>query len=166
MNYQVIAFWSQIAAFVAFLVAIVLLWKRAIEPAVVKAQDASNRAIAEAERHRDEAVASLDVLRAEITGAERDGNAIRERAAAQAQREHDAALAEARDAGDRQIRNAEGEFERAVAAGRARLRDEIMERALVLARAQARERVTAPVEAALVDRFAASLERTTGAGRG
>ena len=28
MNYDVIAFWSQIAAFVAFVVAIVLVWKR------------------------------------------------------------------------------------------------------------------------------------------
>jgi len=160
VNYDVIAFWSQIAAFVAFLVAIVLVWKRFLEPAVVAAADASNRSIAEAERRRDEAVAALGALRDEIAGAERSAEAIRERAASQAVRERDAALAEARDAGERQVRGADGELERALASARERLRDEILERALKRARTEAAARVDRAENAVLVDRFIAGLERT------
>jgi F0F1-type ATP synthase membrane subunit b/b' len=159
MNYAVIAFWSQIAAFVAFAIGIVWVWKRFMEPAVIAAKDASNRTIAEAERHREEAVAALDVLREEISGAEQDGQAIRRRAADQARHEHEAAIAEANEAGERQIRNADGELERARLASRDRLRDEILERALATARSQAAGRVDAAVNAALVDRFIAGLER-------
>jgi F0F1-type ATP synthase membrane subunit b/b' len=159
MNYTLIAFWSQIAAFVAFIAGIVWVWKRFMEPAVIAAKDASNRSLAEAERHREEAVAALDVLREEISGAEQDGVAIRQRAADQARRERDAAIAEANEAGERQIRGAEGELERARLSSRDRLREEILDRALVIARAQAAGRVDAAVNATLVDRFIAGLER-------
>jgi F0F1-type ATP synthase membrane subunit b/b' len=158
VNYIVIAFWSQIAAFVAFVAGIVFVWKRFIEPAVIGARDASNRSIAEAERHRDEAVAALDVLREEITGAERDGQAIRQRAVDQSRREHDAAVAEAKEAGERQIRNAEGELDRARLAARARLHDEILNRALAQARKEAAGRVDAATNAMLVNRFIVGLE--------
>jgi F0F1-type ATP synthase membrane subunit b/b' len=158
MNYTLIAFWSQIAAFVAFVIGIVWVWKRFMEPAVITAKDASNRSIAEAERHREEAVAALDVLREEISGAEQDGQAIRQRAADQARREHGAAIAEAKEAGERQIRNAEGELDRARLASRDRLREEILDRALATARAQAAGRVDAAVNAMLVDRFIDGLE--------
>jgi F0F1-type ATP synthase membrane subunit b/b' len=158
MNYDLIAFWSQIAAFFAFAIGIVWVWKKFMEPAVIAAKDASNRSIAEAERHKEEAIAALDMLREEINGAEQDGKSIRQRAADQARREHDAAIAEAKEAGERQIRNAEGELDRARVASSERLREEILDRALATARTQAASRVDNAVNAKLVDRFIVGLE--------
>ena len=67
--YISIAIWSQVISSVVFLAALVYMWSRWILPVVMTAQDRSNRQIAEAERHRDEAKAALQTLREDIEGA-------------------------------------------------------------------------------------------------
>lgn len=158
MNYEAIAFWSQIVAFVLFVAAIVWVWQKSIAPAVAAAQKTSNERIALAERHRDEMSQAVEALKSGIDGAKRDAQAIKTRVAAQSAQEREAILAEAKAAGERVIRNAESELDRERASARVRLRGELLERALRIARADAERRVDDVVNTELVDRFVASLE--------
>jgi F0F1-type ATP synthase membrane subunit b/b' len=152
------ALWSQVISAILFLAVLVWLWVRYFQPAILAAQERYNKQIAQAERHRDEAKATLELLRGEIDGAARDAKLIRERAAAQGAREYDATIAEAREAGERAVSNARGELGRALAAARERLADEMLSQALLRARAIASENVDTATDARLIDRFAASLE--------
>ncbi|HEY1977206.1 MAG TPA: ATP synthase F0 subunit B [Candidatus Baltobacteraceae bacterium] len=157
--YVSIALWSQVVAAILFIAFLVWLWVKYLMPAVLAAQERQNKQIAEAERHRDEAKATLDLLRNQISGAERDAEAIKQRAVAHAKREYDANVAEAKEAGERALANAQGELARARASARDQLRREILDRALSQARQDAERRVDAPTNARLVSEFLGSLER-------
>ena len=157
--YVRVALWSQVVAAVLFIVFLVWLWSRFIAPAIMAAQDRFNKQIAEAERHRDEAKGMLELLQGQISGAAHDAELIRERATAQAAREYEAAVEQAREAGERALAGARGELDRARAAAGERLRDELLGKALDEARRRAAERVDAPANARLVDRFVTSMER-------
>jgi ATP synthase F0 subunit b len=160
--YAQIAVWSQVVASILFVSIMLWLWFKYLQPAILAAQDRNNKQIAEAERHRDEAKAALEVLRGEIGTAGHDATLIVERADEQAQREHDATIEQARDAGERSIRNAQLEFDRAMVSARDRLRDELASKALDRARELARAKVDAAENAVLVDRFVTNLEGTRG----
>jgi F0F1-type ATP synthase membrane subunit b/b' len=157
--YIQVAVWSQVVSSILFLAVMVWLWVKFIQPAVLAAQDKANKQIAEAERHRDEAKAALDVLGGEIASATRDAELIKQRASAQAEREYAAAVAEATQAGERALSNAGGELDRARASARDQLRVELLDRALAKARTEAERRVDAAANTVLVDRFIAGLER-------
>jgi F0F1-type ATP synthase membrane subunit b/b' len=156
--YVQIATWSQAVSALLFMCVLVWLWFKYLQPAILAAQERQNKLIAEAERHRDEAKATLDLLQREIEGAAHDCELIRERAEAQAAREYQAAVAEAREGGERSLRGAQAEFARALAAAREQLRIELLDKALARARAEASRRVDAPTNARIVDRFVGSLE--------
>jgi F-type H+-transporting ATPase subunit b len=158
MNYEEIAKWSNVISAILFIAVFVWMWLRFIAPAVLAAQEKHNQAIAEAERHRDEAKSALDALHREIEGAQRDAGLIRERARDQAQREAEAIVAEAKETGERALRGAQGELERARTAARQRLRIELAEKALALARTEAERRVDGSTNARLVQAFVASIE--------
>jgi F0F1-type ATP synthase membrane subunit b/b' len=157
--YIQVAIWSQVVSSVLFLAVMVWLWIRFIQPAVLAAQDKANKLIAEAERHRDEAKATLEMLGGEVSGATHDGELIKARAAAQAEREYAESVAEATESGERALRNAGGELDRARASARDQLRVELLDRALARARTEAERRVDDAVNGVLVDRFIAGLER-------
>ncbi len=158
-NYEEIAKWSDIVSALLFLGVLVYLWLKFIQPAVLAAQAKSNELIKVAERHRDEAKAAIDALNRELEGTQRDAGLIRERAKGQAQREAEAIIAEAKAAGERALHNAQGEPDRARAAARAQLRDELAEQALDLARSEAQQRVDGALNLKLVQAFMTSLER-------
>ncbi|MBV8116522.1 MAG: ATP synthase F0 subunit B [Candidatus Eremiobacteraeota bacterium] len=160
--YIQVAIWSQVISAALFMGVLLWLWFKFIQPAILAAQERYNKQIAEAERHRDEAKATLDVLHNEIDGAAHDAELIRARAEAQATHEYDATIAEAREAGERAVANANGEFDRALAAARDRLRVDLLDKALERARREAARRVDAALNAKLVDRFVGSLERSNG----
>ncbi len=162
MNYEAIAEWSQVLSAVLFIVVLVWMWIKFIQPAVLAAQVAQNARITEAERHRDEAKAALESLQHEIDSAKRDALAIKDRVAAQAAAEREAVLREAREAGERTLRDARGELARARAAARGRLRDELIEKSLAQARKTASRRVDAAADRKLVGSFVHSLERSRG----
>jgi F0F1-type ATP synthase membrane subunit b/b' len=159
MNYDEIAKWSDIVSALLFLGALLWLWFKYIQPAVLASQARHNAMIAEAERHRDDAKAALEALRREVEGAQHDAQLIRERAREQGQREADATIAEVKATGERTLRNAQGELERARAAARRQVRAELAGKALDLARAQAVGRVDGTVNTQLVQSFISSLER-------
>lgn len=158
MNYVAIAEYSQIASSFLFVLAMVWIWVKFIQPAVVTAQQNANAQLAEAERHRDEAKLQLESLRGEIDNAKRDAAAIKQRVEVQAKTECEAMVAEASRAGERAIVNAAGELDRSRAAARERLRDELLEQALKLARTQAEQRVDSTLNARLVGTFLNNLE--------
>jgi len=153
MNYQAIAEWSQIASSLLFLGVLVWLWIRYIQPAVLAAQAAQNARIAEAERHRDEAKAALEGLQREIESAQRDALAMQERVTALTSGEREALLREARDAGERALRDAQAELARARAAAGGRLGDQLSEKALTAARSITLRRVDAGPNRKLGDTF-------------
>jgi len=162
MNYEAIAEWSQVASAVLFLAVLVWLWFKFIQPAVLAAQAAQNARVNEAERHRDEAKAALEGLHGEIGLAQQDAVAIKDRIAALVAAEREAVLREAREAGERALRDAEGELARARTAARMQLRDELVEKALELARETAARRMDASADKKLASSFVQSLERSGG----
>ncbi len=162
MNYDAIAMWSQVVSSIAFLFVLAWLWVRFVQPAVVAAQEANNRSIAEGERHRDEAKAKLDELRAGIGDAQRDADLIRKRGEDAAKLEYDAAVADAKESGERTLRNARGELDRALAGARERLRQDLVVKAFSLARGDAERGMDPAVNERLLSGFVASLEADRG----
>jgi F0F1-type ATP synthase membrane subunit b/b' len=160
--YVQIAVWSQVISALLFMGVLVWLWFKFIQPAILGAQDRQNKQIAQAERHRDEAKSMLDVLRNDVENARRDAELIGARIDGEATRESESIVAETRDAGERSVRDAQVEFSRALAAGRERLRIDLLEKALRRARDDAARRVDAATDAGLVERFTRSLERPHG----
>jgi F-type H+-transporting ATPase subunit b len=160
--YIKIAIWSQVVSSIVFLGVLVYIWSRWILPVVMTAQERSNRKIAEAERHRDEAKAALQTLREEIESARHDATLIKQRVNERVDHERAALLQETTDAGERALAEAGLELERARAAAGQRLRDDLLEGALRLARQEAAQRVDAALDARLVDRFAGSFEGIAG----
>ena len=158
MNYEAVALWSQVVSAILFILVLVWMWVKFIQPAVLVSQQNANAALSEAERHRDEAKAQLDSLQGEVSAAQRDAEAIKQRVQAQAKAECEAIVAEARRSGDRAVASAKGELDRSRAAARGRLRDELLEKALELARTQAQQRVDAGVNARIVGSFLSELE--------
>lgn len=157
--YLQIATWSQVVSAIFFIGVMVYIWMRFLQPMVLAGQERSNEAIAEAERHRDQAKAALEALKGEIEGAHRDAELIRARAERQADGERAAMLAETEQEGGRAVRNAEGELARARDAARVRLRGEILKRALERARDQAEQRIDTAANGRIVERFLATLEQ-------
>lgn len=158
MNYTAIAEYSQIASAFLFVIVMVWIWVKFIQPAVITAQQNANAQLAEAERHRDQAKTELESLRGETDNAKRDAIAIKQRVEAQAKTECQAIVAEARRAGERSVENAQGELARSRVSARERLRDELLDQALTLARSEAERRVDAGVNAQLVGSFLSHLE--------
>jgi F0F1-type ATP synthase membrane subunit b/b' len=156
--YLEIAVWSQALSSVIFIAVLVFMWYRWILPVLLDAQARSHRQIAEAERHRDEVKGALVALQEEIENARHDAGLIAQRAELHAAREREALIAETTQAGERSLRDAGGELERALTAARSRLRDELVKRALQIARGDAVARVGAPVDARLIEGFVGSLE--------
>jgi len=159
MNYEAVAQWSQIVSAILFIIFLAWLWVRYIQPMVLQAQQNANAQVAEAERHRDQAKTELESLRGEIDKARRDAAAIKQRVQAQAKAECEAIVNEARRAADRSVQNAQGELDRARAAARERLREELLDRALGLARGRAQQLVDDRMNAKLVGSFVAKLEQ-------
>ena len=160
--YLEISIWSQVISSILFLGALVFIWNKWIMPVVLAAQAHSNGLIAQSERHRDEAKEALVALHEEIDTARRDAQLIGQRAEVHAQREREALLKDATETGERALRDAGGELERARAAARLRLRDELLERALQIARRDAVRRVDPALDSRLVERFVGSLEEIAG----
>jgi F0F1-type ATP synthase membrane subunit b/b' len=156
-----IAVWSQIASSVLFIGVLVFIWFRWLLPVFLAAQERSNRQISEAERHRDEVKGALEALREEIESARRDAQLIEQRARQHAERERELSRKEATEAGNRALADANRELERARAAERHRLRDEMVDAALRLARETAIQRVGPDLDARFVDRITDSLEPAT-----
>jgi F0F1-type ATP synthase membrane subunit b/b' len=159
-QYLQIAVWSQIVSSVVFIGVLIFMWFRFFMPVVMAAQERSNKQIAAAERHRDEVKAALETLHREIETAHHDAELIETRAGARAEHERQATLQETTEAGERALDDARRELERALAAGRQRLRDELVERALRFARDEAKQRVGPALDTRFMDRFVGSLEQT------
>lgn len=153
-----IAVWSQIASSIFFIAALTFIWFKWLMPVFLAAQERSNRQILEAERHRDEVKGALEALREEIGSARHDAQLIEQRASQHAEHDRELSRKEATEAGERALADANRELERARVAARHRLRDEMLEAALKLARESATQRVDADLDARFVDRFTDSLE--------
>lgn len=157
--YIEISIWSQVVSSIVFIAALVYAWRRWLMPVFLAAQERSNAQIAEAERHRSEAKAALDLLREEIQSAGHDAELIARRANDQAEHERQAAITEANEGGERMLEDARKELQRARAAAAVRLRSELVAQALQVAREDAARRVGATVDARVIERFIGSLER-------
>ncbi len=153
-----IAVWSQIVSSVLFIGVLVFMWFRWLLPVFLAAQERSNRQIAEAERHRDEVKGALEALREQIASAHHDAQLIDQRASRRAEHERELLRKEATEAGERALADANRELERARVEARHRLRDEMLEAALRLARESAMQRVGPDLDARFVDRFTDSLD--------
>jgi F0F1-type ATP synthase membrane subunit b/b' len=155
--YEQLAQWSEIVGGFAFVVAAVLLFQKYVLPAVRTAQVASNADLVNAEARREALKTDVVRARAELEAADRDAQAIRARAAADAGSERERLVAEARADGERAVTNAQGELGRARLVAQAHLRAEFLERALALARQKAAARIDPATNARLVSSTVATL---------
>ncbi|MFY9779791.1 MAG: hypothetical protein WAJ85_04685 [Candidatus Baltobacteraceae bacterium] len=159
--YQSLAIWSQVLGSVAFVVVLVWLWVRFVNPAVVASQERKNSELAEAEKRRDETKEEVEVAQREVLAADGDVLAIRERAQLDARRVYERIVEEARSEGQRVVRNAQGEMERRRTAARERLRAELFEKAIAIAREGA-GRLDDATNERLVGEVVESIERGGG----
>jgi len=136
--YEQVALWSQVFGAIAFLAVVVWGWFRFITPAVIAARDQKNAELAEAERRREAAKLETEVARRELAAAGDDAAAIRARSERDAALLQQRILGDASSEGERVVRNAEGELERSRLAARDRLREELLARALEIARESAK----------------------------
>jgi F-type H+-transporting ATPase subunit b len=158
--YEHLAAWSRLLSTLVFFGVLWWVWQRFIAPAVAKAQQTRNEEISEGERRLEAARSELKAAAADVTQAGEDAQAIVARARADARRDHERLLREAGDAGERAVRNADGELERARAAARDAVRLDLIEKAVRLARTEASARVDDHLQGALVESFVATLERS------
>ena len=148
--FEQVALWSQVFGAVAFLIVLVVMFRKYLIPAVIANQKARNAELAEAEARRARIQADAAKARAEVEHAERDAAEIRNRIERVTKRNHAHIIAEAEAEGLRILHNAEGELDRARHAARVRLRIEFIEKALAKARAEAPGRVSEPIDESLV----------------
>ena len=133
-SYEALASGSQIVASLLFIVALVILWRKYLTPAVLASQARKNAELADAQARRDAALAETTVAQAEVVKADDDARAIRARAQTDAARTREKILADAKAEGERLERNAEGELERGRTSARDRLRTDLLEKAMQIAR--------------------------------
>jgi F-type H+-transporting ATPase subunit b len=157
-----VALWSQVAGSISFAVVLVLLFRKYLIPAVQANQKARNAQLADAEARRARVQTEAAKARGEIEAADRDAAEIRNRVARATERDRAHTLDEANAEGERLVRNAEGELERARLAARDRLRIELIEKALAKARAEAPKRVSDAVNTSLVEHTVDDLARGRG----
>jgi F-type H+-transporting ATPase subunit b len=157
--FENVALWSQVVGALAFLLVLVLLFRKYLIPAVVANERARNAEIVDAENRLARMKADADKARAEVELADRDAAEILGRVERIAAREREHALAEANAEGNRLLNNAEGELERGRLLARDRLRAEFVEKALERARAEAPSRVDDALNRILVDRTVDDLVR-------
>ncbi len=135
--YVALAEWSQVAASLLFIGLLVFIWMRFISPGIVRSQERKNAELADAERRRDEARADIGNARHEVTATDGEIRAITARGETDARHVHDRMLATATAEGRRLVSNAEGELERGRYAARERLREDLVAKALDIARGAA-----------------------------
>jgi F0F1-type ATP synthase membrane subunit b/b' len=150
MNYESIAQWSEIIGGIGFVIVAVWLFRKFALPAVRSAEIARNAELVNAEKRREELRAEVEAATAARDAALREADSIAVRAQGDAQREHDAILADARREGTRLIQNAQGELERGRIAARDQLRIEFIEKALLRARELAATQIDGAIDARLV----------------
>ena len=150
MNYEAIAQWSEIIGGFAFLIVMVLLFRKFVLPAVAAGEIARNADLVNAERRRDALKAEVAEARSVLDAAARDAIAIHARAETDARHEHEQILADARSEGIRLLQNARGELDRGRIAGRDKLRIEFIEKALNRARELAAEQLSDESDSQLV----------------
>ncbi|MBV8369402.1 MAG: hypothetical protein JO036_10830 [Candidatus Eremiobacteraeota bacterium] len=148
--FEQVALWSQVFGAIAFLIVLVVMFRKYLIPAVVANQQARNAELADAEARRARIQAEAAKARAEVENAERDAAEIRNRIERVTKRNHAHIIADAEAEGLRILHNAEGELDRARHAARARLRVEFIEKALAKARAEAPARVSERLDESLV----------------
>ncbi len=135
--YDQLAIWSQVAGSLAFIVVLVFLWVRFVAPAVLAAQERKNAELVESERRRDAAKENVERAQQALRGADDDVRAIAARAERDAKAESERIRSEAAAESERLLRVAGGELERRRAEARESLRDELIEKALAIARSSA-----------------------------
>jgi F-type H+-transporting ATPase subunit b len=133
-SYEALATGSQVVASALFIIALVILWRKYLTPAVLASQARKNAELADAEARRDAARAETTVAQAEVLKADDDARVIRARAQTDATRTREKILAEATSEAERLARNADGELERGRSAARDRLRTDLLEKAMQIAR--------------------------------
>jgi F0F1-type ATP synthase membrane subunit b/b' len=149
--FEAVALWSQVAGAVAFLVVLIIMFRKFLIPAVEANEKARNAEIAAAEARSVAVKADAAAARAEFETAQAEAARIRASGAEHAKHELARILAEAKTDGEHTIFNAEGELARARMAASDRLRIEFIEKALVRARIEAVTRVDAATNTRLVN---------------
>jgi F0F1-type ATP synthase membrane subunit b/b' len=157
-NYPAYAVWSVVASSIIFAAVIVWIFQKFLTPAVAAAQKTRNEEIAAMERKRDKALADLDDARFQQRKLEEALAEMRLRAQSDAQREREHIVQDARDDGERLVRNADGELDRVRAAGQAELRKSLITKAIHRTRERAMHEVNSEVDSRLVMNFAHALE--------
>jgi F0F1-type ATP synthase membrane subunit b/b' len=157
--FEAVALWSQVGGAIAFVIVLVLLFRKYLVPAVEANEVARNAEISDVEGRLAKMKAESARARVEVEQADRDAAEIRARVAGSAAADRERIVNEAKADGERLLSKAEGELARARMAANARLRIEFIEKALAVARGQAASRVNDALNERLVESTVDQLVR-------
>jgi F0F1-type ATP synthase membrane subunit b/b' len=163
MNFELIAQYSEIIGGFAFLIVMIVLFRKFLLPAVRAGEVSRNMDLVNTEHRREELRDQVADARGEVESADRDALAILARAETDARHEHETIIADARREGLRLVHNARGELDRGRIAGRDKLRIEFIEKALNRARELAAQQLSDGSNARLVAQTVDDLTIGTGA---
>ena len=156
--YQNLALWSQVGGSLAFFIIVVWLWRRFLGPAILSGTVRKNAELAESEKRRDEAKDSVEDAQRALIAADDDVRAIRSRAGARRRRRTRAAgRPKRRTRASASCATRAGELARLRRSARETLRDELVARALEIAR-EAATKVDATTDRRLLDESLGVLE--------
>jgi F0F1-type ATP synthase membrane subunit b/b' len=163
MNFELIAQYSEIIGGFAFLIVMIVLFRKFLLPAVRAGEVSRNLDLVNTEHRRQELRDEVADARGEVESADRDALAILARAETDARHEQETIIADARREGLRLVHNARGELDRGRIAGRDKLRIEFIEKALNRARELATQQLSDDNNARLVAKTVDELTTGTGA---
>jgi len=153
-------FIAKIVNFVVFVAALVYGWNKIGVSMLTAQQEAQNKSVEDAARHREEAERSLRDAQAELETAKTDAKRMVEFGAAQAQRLVSDERAEAQEHSKRILAHAAGELDRERYRVRRELLEETVERAHEQAQSIVKRELDPARQRALVERLMTDLERS------
>ncbi len=153
MNYQLLALYSQVVSSILFAALCIYGFQHFISPAIIASQKARNDEIKLAEQRRDEIVSEAQALKMQLEGLSKALEETRARSEVEARRERERIIAEARAGGERLVRHADGELERARNAGQANFQARLIHAALDKARVLATHEVSPERDHAFTQTF-------------
>jgi F0F1-type ATP synthase membrane subunit b/b' len=153
-------FLAKLIDFIIFISAIVWLFNRYGQPALIHYQEAQNRIVEDAVAYRDRSEAAVAAAKAAIDQAKLDASRMVDVGDAQAARLIEAEIAAAKEHAQRIVTHASGELERERYRVRRELLEETVESAHTKAQELAKQEIDTHKQRSLVERLIQHLERS------
>lgn len=153
-------FIAKLIDFAIFAIALVVLWTKAVAPALAAAQERENKAIEDAAAYREASAADVVAATTELEQAKSNADRMVRVGTSQAERLIVDERASAQERAGRVLAHASGEMERERYRVRRELLEDTVERAFAQAKASIAKSLDPAAQGRLVERAVTELERS------